>query len=778
VGPTAERILRLAIAVVYGRRRLTFAVLLAITAVMLVQALQLQPDAGFDKQIPLQHPYMKVFKKYEKAFGGANLVSVALVRRNGDIYDPAFLDALRKATDEVFFLPGVDRARVTSLFTPGVRYLEIVEGGFSGGDVVPRDYAPTPEMLARIRANVGKAGIIGRLVANDQRGALIVAELLERHPVTGERLDYAAVAAELERIRAQFTTADIEVHIIGFAKVVGDVTEANAEVAGFFVVAAVLTVLLLWAFCGSLRLSLIPLFAAIAAVVWELGLLRTFGYGLDPFAILVPFLILSIGVSHGVQYINGWGHEVAENGRDSYQASLETFRRLFIAGTVAIVTDVIGFATLAFIQIEIVREMAINAAMGMAAVIVTNKVMLPIALTWVRVPNLQRFRRRALLRQELGDRLWRRVAAFATPRAAVPMIAVAALALGWALWKYPELRVGDVQAGVPELKPDSRYNRDSLAIARRFDIGVDLLKVVAETREYGCVDGTVMGAVDRYTWHMRNAPGVAAALSLPVFARQVRKGLNEASPKWKVLPRNEAALAQVVAPVPPSTGLQNPDCSAMPVLIFTTDHKAETIDGIVERTHAFNAQNPDTGVHFALASGNVGVMAATNEEIRARELLVIVWVHATLGVFAWLSFRTAASVVSILTPLVLCSLLTYGVMATLEIGMKPATLPVAAFGVGIGVDYSIYLWSALAHYLERSLPLREAYFQALRHTGKAVVFTSLSLIVSVFTWLFSGLQFQADMGLLLMFMFTTNLFGAVLLLPALAWLMLGRGRQA
>jgi uncharacterized protein len=281
VGPTAERILRLAIAVVYGRRRLTFAVLLAITAVMLAQALQLQPDAGFDKQIPLQHPYMKVFKKYEKAFGGANLVTVALIRRNGDIYDPAFLDALRKATDEVFFLPGVDRARVTSLFTPGVRYLEIVEGGFSGGDVIPRDYAPTPEMLERIRANVGKAGIIGRLVANDQRGALIVAELLEQHPVTGERLDYAAVAAELERIRAQFVTDDIEVHVIGFAKVVGDVTEANAEVAGFFAIAAVLTVLLLWAFCGSFRLSLIPLFAAIAAVVWELGLLRTFGYGLD-----------------------------------------------------------------------------------------------------------------------------------------------------------------------------------------------------------------------------------------------------------------------------------------------------------------------------------------------------------------------------------------------------------------------------------------------------------------------------------------------------------------
>ncbi|MBI3171733.1 MAG: MMPL family transporter, partial [Hydrocarboniphaga effusa] len=367
MGRTADAILRFAVAVVYGRRKLAFSILLAFTAAMLAQALRLQPDAGFEKQIPLEHPYMQVFKKYEKAFGGANLVSVALIRKTGDVYNADFLDALKRATDEVFFLPGVDRSRVQSLFTPGVRYLEIVEGGFSGGDVVPRNYTPTEAIFELIRANVGKASLIGRLVSSDQHGAMIVAELLERHPVTGERLDYRAVANELEGIRARFQSADIDVHITGFAKVVGDVTDADVEVAGFFVIALLLTVLLLWAFCGSLRLSLIPLSAAIAAVIWELGLLTTFGFGLDPFAILVPFLILSIGVSHGVQYINGWGNEVTAHGRDSFNASLETFRRLFLPGTVAILTNVIGFATLAFIQIEIVQEMAINAAMGMAA---------------------------------------------------------------------------------------------------------------------------------------------------------------------------------------------------------------------------------------------------------------------------------------------------------------------------------------------------------------------------------------------------------------------------
>jgi predicted RND superfamily exporter protein len=774
MGPGAERVLRLAIAVVYSRRGLTFAILLAFTAAMLVQALHLQPDSGYEKQIPLQHPYMQVFKQYEKAFGGANLVTIALVREDGDIYDERFLATLRAATDEIFFLPGVDRSRVTSLFTPGVRYLEIVEGGFAGGDVVPRDYTPSPGTFELIRANVGKAGIIGRLVSNDQRGAMIVAELLEHDPVTGERLDYPKVAAALEALRARHQTDDIRVHVIGFAKVVGDVTDASLEVVKYFGIALALTMALLWIFCGSLRLSLLPLSAALAAVIWELGLLHTFGYGLDPFAILVPFLILSIGVSHGVQYINGWGNEVAENGLDSYQASLETFKRLFIPGTVAIATNVIGFATLGFIKIEIVHEMAINAALGMAAVIVTNKMMLPIVLTWVKLPALEKFRERQQLRIAISDRIWAPVSACAERRAAVPLLVLAALAFSWSLWKYPDLRIGDIQVGVPELRPDSRYNRDSAAIVANFNIGVDLMKVIAETREYGCVDGAVMELVDRYAWHMRNTDGVASVVSLPQIARRVRQGLNEAHPKWLVLPRNEGALAQIVAQVPPSSGLQNPDCSAMPVLIFTRDHKAETIQGIVDATKAFNAANPGGGAHFALASGNVGVMAATNEEIKARELVVIVWVHLTLLLFVWVSFRSFASVVSIIVPLVLCSLMTYGFMAVVGVGMKAATLPVAAFGVGIGVDGGIYLWSVLARYLEEGLPLRAAYFQALRHTGKAVVFTSLSLIVAVVTWMHSDLQYQADMGLLLFLMFTANLFGAILLLPALAWLVLPR----
>jgi len=837
---TADGILRAVMPLIYGRRWLTFGLLMALTVFLGFHALKLRPDAGFEKQIPLDHPYMKVFKKYEQAFGGANLISVALMRNDGkDIYDADFLDKLKKLTDATFFLPGVDRAHVTSLFTPDLTYLEIVEDGINLGTVIPANYAPTPEMIAKVREHVGKADeVIGRFVSLDQQGAMVVASLLERHPVTGEKLDYDRLAGQLEdqlrgRIqspqeyqyklkadRPPYHAGDLvwtgytdygwklpwqrfeaeqkdddgqpilvsgrdvtvtalpnpdyspnySVRIIGFAKVIGDVTDASIEVIGFFFIAILLVILLLWLFCGSFRLSLLPMSAAVTAVVWELGLLQLCGFGLDPFAILVPFLIMSIGVSHGVQYINAWGNEVSEHGVSALEASMTSFRRLFLPGTVAIVTNVIGFATLTFIHIDIVREMAINAALGMAAVIVTNKMMLPIVLTWVRLPDIEKFKQRMATRDRMGDRLWRHVAAITEARWALLTLGIVAATLAWAIWMYPKLIIGDTQAGVPELKPDSRYNRDSAVITANFAIGVDILKVIAEAKPYGCLDGRIIETVDRFTWHMQNTPGVLSAISLPVLARQARSLWNEGSPKWAVLPRNQAALSQLTGRIPSGSGLQNADCSAMPVLIFTADHRASTINGIVDAVKRYNLDNLSSGANFALASGNVGVMAATNEEIESREILVILWVHLTLLVFVWISFRSWASVVCIITPLVSCSLLTYGFMALMGIGMKSATLPVAAFGVGIGVDDGIYLWGALTRYLGQGDSIREAFRHALRAAGKATTFTSLALIVSVGTWLFSGLQFQADMGLLLLFMFTTNLFGAILMMPALGWL--------
>jgi uncharacterized protein len=754
---------------IFKHRKVTLGILLVLTAFFSWHAAQLKPQAGWLKMVPKEHPYMQTFLEYYKDFGGANTVLVALKSHKGDIYQPEFMETLRQVHDEVFFIPGVDRARVTSIFAPSILYVEVIEDGLAGANVIPADYTPTPEMMERIRINVGKANVVGRLVSEDQTAALIAVELLETDPGSNKPLDYVEVGDKLEAIRAKFETENTTVHIIGFAKVVDDMTDASFEVGAFFVISLLLTGLLLWIYVGSFWLSNLVMVVSGIACIWELGLLHLLGFGLDPFAILVPFLILSVSVSHGVQYVNSWAHEIYARDADSYQASLHTFRKLAIPGVTALLTDVAGFATIYLINIDVIREMSLNAAFGMAGVIVTNKVMMPQLLSYMRLRNPEEFRRKQALREELGDSVWRQVAKITRRGPATTVLIVCGVLFGIAAWLYPQVRIGETTEGVPELRPDSRFNQDARVVAANFAMGVDQLKVIAETVPDACIDYSIMSEIDRFSWYMYNQDGVRDVLSLLDLAKLAYEGLNEGRPSAEVLPRNPYSLAQSTALVPTTTGFLNDDCDALALFIFTRDHKAETITELVSAVkHYQEEMNQEPRVTFRLASGNVGVMAATNEEVARNEIPVVGWVYVVILVFLWLSFRTFSGVICVIVPLSLVTLLGYGLMVVLDIGQKVATLPVLALATGIGVDYGIYIYSVMAEGLRRGVALEEAYYHTLRQTGKAVIFTGVGLGVSVVTWIWSKLQFQEDMGLLLIFAFTANMLGAILVIPALA----------
>jgi predicted RND superfamily exporter protein len=220
-----------------------------------------------------------------------------------------------------------------------------------------------------------------------------------------------------------------------------------------------------------------------------------------------------------------------------------------------------------------------------------------------------------------------------------------------------------------------------------------------------------------------------------------------------------------------STGLFNSDCSVMPVMMFTSDHRAETIERVVAEVKKWRAENPTPKAKFRLATGNVGVMAATNEEVKAKEYPILAGVFAAVILMCLLTFRSVTGTLCVVIPLALVSILAYAIMAIVGIGLKVSTLPMVALGVGIGVDYGIYLFSRMQEYLDRGESVHDSYLHTLRVTGASVVFTGITLAVGVVTWVFSPLKFQADVGILLTFMFLVNMLGAILLLPALAaWL--------
>ncbi len=759
---------------VFGRRRLTLAFFILATLALGWQAASLRVDAGFTKLLPVKHEYMQTFLQYRDDFGGADRVAVAVIARDGNMFTPEFFALLRDVTDAVFFLPGVDRTQVFSVLTPNVRFLEVVEDGMISGDVLPADFAPTETGFAQVRENIIKAGIVGRLVANDFSGALVSARLQEFNPNTGEKLDYIEVADALEAIRRNANDrADIltDMHIIGFAKVVGDIAAGAARVVLFFLVTFAITALFVFFHMRSWRLTAIPLAGASIAMVWQLGALASLGYGMDPMSILVPFLVFAIGVSHGVQMVSAVRADMIA-GVAPLDAARASLQRLLLPGAVALASDTVGFVTIALIEVPVIQEIAVAASLGVAAIILTNLGLLPVLLSWVHIND--RHREAARAHDRRLEPLWDRLALAARRRPARIVIAAAAILIVFGAFNAPSVRIGDQHHGVPELRETATYNLDTAAIAERFEIGVDVLTVIAETASEGCIEYDVMEVLDRFEWRMSNIEGVQSVAALTGVVRVLASGLKEGSLKWRAVPRDRWVLAQTGTYVPTSSGLLNADCSVMPVRIYTTDHKAETIERITAAVKAFNTEHPQAGIIFRLAAGNVGVMAATNEEVAAAQFPILGYVYAAVIALCLLFFRSFAATACIVIPLAGVSLLAYALMAALEIGLKISTLPVVALGIGIGVDYGIYIYGRLRIHMAAGLDFASAYRRTLTTAGAGVTLTGLTLAAGVATWIAAPLKLQADMGIVLTFMFLVNMIGAIVLLPALGAWLIGR----
>ncbi|MCK5915276.1 MAG: MMPL family transporter, partial [Deltaproteobacteria bacterium] len=485
--PAAEKL-------IFSKRPLVIIIFCLITIFMGYSASHLKIDAGFTKLVPMEHEFMKTYIRHQKAFGGANKILVALKPKTGDIFTPEFFDSIQKVTDEIFFLPGVDRSRVISIFTPNARFTEVTEKGFAGGALVPADFAPNQESLDAVRANILKSTHVGRLVANDFTAALIKTDLMEIDPQSGEKLDLLDVAERLEDIRAKYENENLDIHIIGFAKVMGDMTKGATRVVLFFGIAFLITALLVFFYTLSVRRTAVLLIVSLTAVTWQLGLLPLLGFGIDPMGILVPFLVFAIAVSHGIRMVSANSAGLFL-GKSPLEAAKESFSTLLIPGLTALATDTIGFATIFLIKIRIIQEMAMTAGVGVAVIIFTNLILLPVVLSYVSAN--ERYREKLHKKAALMQPIWHKLSSVASRPTATIIIGLCLLLAVLGAWKASDIKIGDTQAGVPELRPDSRYNMDTALITEKFSIGVDILSVYVEgSSADACVNCTNMHEID------------------------------------------------------------------------------------------------------------------------------------------------------------------------------------------------------------------------------------------------------------------------------------------
>ncbi|MDN7124210.1 RND family transporter [Pseudidiomarina sp. 1APP75-32.1] len=750
---------------IFNFRPLWVVLFVLLTVFLGWHASQVRPEASLTKMIPTNHPFIQNYFEHRDDLASlGNVVRIAVETTDDTIFTADFQKTLQEITDEVFFIPGVDRAGLKSLWTPNVRWSEVTEEGFVGGPVIPDSWDASQESLEQLRTNVLRSGEVGNLVANNFKSALIYVPLNEINPDTGEPLDYQAFSERLEeQVRDKYQSDDVKIHITGFAKIIGDLIDGAMQVGLFFLLAIIITLVMLFAYSRCWRSSFAVLSCSIIAVVWQLGIIKLIGSGINPYSMLVPFLVFAIGVSHGVQIINAMSTNRVE-GHDRVMSSRLAFRALYIAGLTALISDAIGFTTLMVIDIAVIQELAIAASIGVAVVVLTNLGLLPILMSYTGISERGRkYSERVRDQDHPVLTLFER---FSEPKWAYSALVVALIGLTWGLVQGKQLKIGDLDAGAPELRPDSRYNLDNKFIVDNYSSSTDIFVVMAETEPSQCIAYDNLEVMDRFSWHMENTPGVQDVKSVVYVAKMGAFGLNEGNLKWFSLNRNQYVLNANTGRTPP--GLINPDCSMAPIIIYLNDHKAETLKTVVSAVETFNANYQQEGLELLMAAGNSGIEAATNAVIEDAQYKMLLWVYGVVIVLVFITFRSFRTVACIVLPLALTTVMSQGLMATLGIGVKVATLPVIALGVGIGVDYGIYIYTKMKEGLDRGMHLNECYKYALDNTGKAVGFTGLTLAIGVATWIFSPIKFQADMGILLTFMFIWNMLGALILIPALA----------
>jgi hypothetical protein len=511
--------------------------------------------------------------------------------------------------------------------------------------------------------------------------------------------------------------------------------------------------------------------------------------------------VFAIGMSHGAQKMNGIMQDI---GRGAHRtvAARYTFRRLFVAGLTALLCDAVGFAVLALIEIPVIQDLAVIASIGVAVLIFTNLVLLPILLSYVGVSPAAAERS---LRQETAGGaerpwLWRWLDRFTQRGPALAALGVAAVLAAGGYAVSLRLQIGDLDPGAPELRADSRYNRDNDYITRHYAASSDILVVMVATPEDQCTRYGTLAKVDKLAWQLEQLPGVEATSSMAALSKLAMVGYNEGHLKWYELIPNAAALGGVQTRAPRE--LFNQGCSFLSLYVYLKDHKAQTLTRVVDEVERFigaprfastqsdpprgsglawggpaqrpdaTGHRPDDGVRFLLAAGSAGIAAATNIVVQQAMREMLLWVYGAVVLLCWVTFRSWRAVLAAVLPLALTSVLCEALMVGLGLGVKVATLPVIALGVGIGVDYALYVLSVMLTRLRAGATLSQAYHDALQFTGRVVLLTGITLALAVGTWAFSPIKFQADMGILLAFMFVLNMLGALVLLPALAHFLL------
>jgi hypothetical protein len=748
------------------------AVMLMLTAFFFYHAIQIPIKTHFPDLLPQNHKFVKLIKRHPK-FGGTNSVIIGMEVREGDIFTKKTLQKIIDFSNELYFLPSVDRTKVVSLGVNKIRNAKITSSGISSPPLLYPKAPQTEEQMDALKADVySNPAYYGNLVSLDAKVALITMEFFE------DKLQPRLVYDALQRLKAKYEDDNTRFHIVGEPYLYGVIFSYLPQTLFLFVVTVLAMLLFAYLYTRRLRLILIPLTSAVICGIWGLGFMNLMGYNLDPLVLVIPLLISATALSHSIQF-NWRIAETYADTRDLEYSCRRTISSLFFPGLAGVVTDATGILLIALIPIPLMEKLGLAIFVWCLSMIPSVLIFNPVINLYLRprgdVVRWRESRRQGLMENRVLPALTGLTATRSRSWGAVVAFAVLAAV---AFYLNTGLIVGDMQEGSPILKEKSTYNQDVEFMSEHLPGSMNPMLVIVEGKPDAVKEPELLQLVDRFQAHMAKIPEVTMTLSIANLVKGINMAFWENNPCYFMLPDSRKAIYSNLHLLT-SGGAEPGDYDTyyshefddLSIKIYCANHLPQTLDRVLGAAREFIANNKTDLAEFKLAGGRIGVIAANNDSIVVELATTLGAALVLTGVFVMVVFRSLVAGLLLVVPLSLASWFTFGYMSLQGIGINLQSLPVSIIAIGIGVDYGVYLLSRIREERERLGELGPAIREAIATAGNAIVLTGIIVIAGVFFWVFSDIKFQAEMGVLLSIVTLFHLLGALVLLPAMVRLL-------
>lgn len=750
-------------------RAVVVAVIALVTVVLAYFAWNIHVKTIFSDLQPAGHPYVVTNERYKEAFGGANLVSIMVRVSEGDIFRPEVLKVIQDLQKGLRFIDAVNQFQIISLASKKLKYVDASTEGFVAEPLMWPDLPGSQEEIEQLRQNViANPLVYGNYVSRDLSSALVTVDFIDH------RIDYQKVYPQIRDLIERTRIPGVEFKLVGQPVLTGIVIERLPETLRIVLIITGVIALILLLSKGTLRGMFLPLLSAALSGIWALGIVHLFGVNLDPLGIVITFLISARAISHAVQLNLAFDKERQEGAPGALEAARQALSKLMRPGLLGLATDAGAMAVVALAPIPLLQKASLVGVLWLGAMVICTIVMIPVLLSWTRADHEHRVLNISIVERGMYAFL-RWCARLTTHRGrAAAVLVVALMVLGVSGWFARNLQIGDTNPGSPILWPDSRYNLDDAAINEHFP-GTDRMFLVIEGEADDVLkEPHVLANVSRFQQFIEAQPEVGGTQSIADIIRPVNRLLHEGNPRFFKIGDTREANAEflyiAMAGSDPGDVDRFVDYKYRygAVQMYFRDHKGDTIRTAFESIRDYERRNPIQGANYVLAGGLIGVLAAVNEVIFSSQMQSIALALLLLFIMCAVAYRSTQAGLFFLPTVLLSNTITFAYMSLNGIGLNVNTLPVAALGIGLGVDYGFYIADRIKEHFARSADLTESLQFAMSSAGRGVIVTALTMIASVALWyFFSSLRFQAEMGLLIALWMTVSAFSALIVIPSM-----------